>query len=176
MARALRFRYPGAIYHVMARGDGSRTVFENKDDCEVFLHRLGEACGSCGWRVHAEVLMGNHFHLLLKTSQASLVVSMKWLVGVFSQGWNRARGRNGHVFQGRYKAVPASGSDADRYFRVVADYFHLNPARAGLAGGLYGKLADYPWSSLARYARGTRSEWLEMDRVLQSSTTFCLGS
>lgn len=169
MARALRFQYPGAIYHVMARGDGGKTVFENKADCEVFLHRLGEACGSCGWRVHAWVLMGNHFHLLLETPQANLVAGMKWLLGVFSQTWNRARGRKGHVFQGRYKAVPVSGSDADQhYFRIVADYIHLNPARAGLAGGLHGKLADYRWSSLAGYARGTGPEWLEMDRVLQS--------
>ena len=169
MARSLRFQYPGAIYHVMARGDGGKTVFENKADCEVFLHRLGEACGSCGWRVHAWVLMDNHFHLLLETPQANLVAGMKWLLGVFSQGWNRARGRKGHVFQGRYKAVPVSGSEADRYyFRIVADYIHLNPARAGLAGGLHGKLADYRWSSLAGYARGTGPEWLEMDRVLQS--------
>jgi len=41
MSRVLRFQYPEAVYHVMVRGDGGRTVFENKDDCEVFLHRLG---------------------------------------------------------------------------------------------------------------------------------------
>lgn len=49
MARALRFQYPAAIYHVMARGDEGKTVFENKDDCEVFLRCLEEACS--GWRV-----------------------------------------------------------------------------------------------------------------------------
>jgi hypothetical protein len=115
------------------------------------------------------VLIDNHFHLLLEAPQANLVAGMKWLLGVFSQGWNRARGRKGHVFQGRYKAVPVSGCDADQhYFRIVADYIHLNPARAGLAGGLHGQLADYRWSSLARYARGTGPKWLEMDRVLQS--------
>jgi REP element-mobilizing transposase RayT len=169
MARSLRFQYPGAIYHVMARGDGGKGVFENKDDCEVFLNRLGETCGRCGWRVHAWVLMGNHFHLLVETPQANLVAGMKWLLGVFSQGWNRARGRKGHVFQGRYKSVPVSGSDTDQfYFRTVAAYIHLNPARARLAGGQLGKLANYRWSSLASYARGTAPEWLEMDRVLQS--------
>ena len=36
----------------MARGDGGKTVFENDDDRMMFLSRLGEACGSCGWRVH----------------------------------------------------------------------------------------------------------------------------
>jgi REP element-mobilizing transposase RayT len=98
MARPLRFQYPGAIYHLMARGDGGKTVFETDDDRLVFLKRLEEVCGSCGWRVHAWVLMGNHFHLLLETPLPNLVTGMKWLLGTFSQGWNRARGRQGHVF------------------------------------------------------------------------------
>lgn len=55
------------------------------------------------------------------------------MMGTFSQGWNRARLRRGHVFQGRYKSVPVSGDASDPYyFRSVADYIHLNPARAGL--------------------------------------------
>ena len=105
MARPLRFQYPGAVYHVMARGDGGKVVFQTDDDRLVFLKRLEETCGSCGWRVHAWVLMGNHFHLLIETPQPNLVAGMKWLLGVFSQGWNRARERQGHVFQGRYKSV-----------------------------------------------------------------------
>ena len=71
MASPLRFQYPGAVYHVMARGDGGKVVFETDDDRLVFLKRLEETCGSCGWRVHAWVLMGNHFHLLLETLSAS---------------------------------------------------------------------------------------------------------
>lgn len=153
----------------MARGDGGKAVFETDDDRLVFLKRLEETCGSCGWRVHAWVLMGNHFHLLLETPQPNLVAGMKWLLGVFSQGWNRARGRQGHVFQGRYKSVPVNGSDADRYyFRIVADYIHLNLARAGLAGGKAGKLAGYRWSSLPCYVNGRGPKWLEVDRVLKS--------
>ena len=169
MARPLRFQYPGAVYHVMARGDGGKVVFQTDDDRLVFLKRLEETCGSCGWRVHAWVLMGNHFHLLLETPQPNLVAGMKWLLGVFSQGWNRARGRQGHVFQGRYKAVPVNSSDSDTYyFRIVADYIHLNAARAGLSGGKLGKLSGYRWSSLSCYSKGKGPEWLEMDRVLRS--------
>jgi REP element-mobilizing transposase RayT len=153
----------------MARGDGGKTVFETDDDRSVFLSRLGEVCASCGWRVHAWVLMGNHFHLLLETPQPNLVAGMKWLLGTFSQGWNRARLRQGHVFQGRYKSVPVNSSNADRYyFRIVADYIHLNPARAGLAGGRSGSLAGYKWSSLLAYAGGKVPPWLEIDRVLNS--------
>jgi hypothetical protein len=78
--------------------------------------------------------MGNHFHLLLETPQPNLVTGMKWLLGVFGQGWNRTRGRRGHVFEGRYKSVPVNGSDADsHYFRIVADYIHLNTERLVLA-------------------------------------------
>lgn len=50
----------------------------------------------------------------------------------------------------------------------MADYIHLNPARAKLAGGKAGGLAGYRWSSLACYAKGKGPPWLEMDRVLQS--------
>ncbi len=169
MARPIRFQYPGAIYHVMARGDGGKLIFESKEDCEVFLARLSEACSSCGWQIHAWVLMGNHFHLLLETPQANLVKGMKWLLGVFSQGWNRARGRKGHVFQGRYKSIPVNDSEADpSYFRTLADYIHLNPARAGLAGGKHGNLASYQWSSLSYYATGKHPQWLVTERVLQA--------
>ena len=169
MARQPRFEYAGAIYHVMARGDGGRVVFDTDDDRRSFVFRIGQVCGSHGWRVHAWVLMGNHFHLLLETPQANLVSGMKYLLGTFSQGWNRARQRSGHVFQGRYKSVPVSGSQADAYyFRIVADYIHLNPARARLAGGVRGPLVGYKWSSLQDYLKGTGPEWLVMDRVLRA--------
>jgi REP element-mobilizing transposase RayT len=59
MARQLRFQYPGAVYHVMARGDGGRQLFLGKEDHELFRHWLEQVCGSHGWRVHAWVLMGN---------------------------------------------------------------------------------------------------------------------
>jgi len=59
MARPLRFEYPGAIYHVMARGDGGKQIFLGREDCESFLHWLERVCRSHGWRAHAWVLMGN---------------------------------------------------------------------------------------------------------------------
>jgi REP element-mobilizing transposase RayT len=134
----------------MARGDGGRAVFEEDKDRFDFLDRLGKVCGSHGWRIHAWVLMGNHFHLLVETPEPNLVTGMKTLLGGFSQAWNRRRKRMGHVFQGRYKAIPVSGEECDAwYFRIVADYIHLNPARARLAGGNRGALASHRWSSVA---------------------------
>lgn len=153
----------------MARGDGGKTVFEGDDDRKAFLFRLGQVCGSHGWRVHAWVLMGNHFHLLLETPEPNLVTGMKFLLGTFSQGWNARRSRRGHVFQGRYKAVPVSAAvESPYYFRIAADYIHLNPARAGLAGGGRGKLVSYKWSSLPCYLSGKGPDWLVLDRVLEA--------
>lgn len=169
MARPLRFQYAGAIYHVMARGDGGRAVFMTDRDRKSFMFRLGQVCESHGWRVHAWVLMRNHFHLLLETPEANLVSGMKYLLGTFSQSWNHARQRRGHVFQGRYKSVPVTGEDAGTYyFRIVADYIHLNPARAGLAGGKRGPLVNYSWSSLPCYLKGNGPSWLAQDRVLRA--------
>jgi len=114
--------------------------------------------------------MGNHFHFLLETPEPNLVVGMKWLLGVFSQDWNRRRLRRGHVFQGRYKAVVVNGEARDGwYFRVVADYIHLNPVRAGLAAGDTDKrLKDWKWSSFPTYAGGRCPAWLETGRVLRA--------
>lgn len=170
MARQPRFEYAGAVYHVMARGDGGKRIFVGKQDHESFLYWLERVCTSHGWRVHAWVLMGNHFHLLLETPEANLVSGMRMLLGTFGKAWNIRRKRQGHVFQGRYKAIPVSGEGAADayYFKSVADYIHLNPARAGLAGGVHGPLADYPWSSLRHYGRSAPPAWQPVERVLEA--------
>jgi putative transposase len=170
MARNLRYEAAGALYHVMARGDGGREVFEENKDRYDWLDRLGEVCGKYGWRVHAWVQMGNHFHILLETPEPNLVAGMKWFMGVVSQGWNRRRGRRGHVFQGRYKAVVVNGEDADgSYFKIVADYIHLNPVRSGWVGGGTRKhLKTWRWSSFGAYASGKAPGWLETGRVLRA--------
>ena len=169
MPRALRYQYPGAVYHLMARGDGGKAVFETDEDRKGFLFRLGKVCESHGWRVHAWVLMSNHFHLLVETPEANLATGMKLLLGSFSQGWNRRRMRHGHVFQGRYKSIPVNASESDPcYFKIVADYIHLNPARAGLAGGDKGNLPGYRWSSLPCHARGNGPDWLDTGRLLRA--------
>ena len=127
MPRALRHQYAGAVYHVMARGGGGKTIFEADDDRKAFLFRLGQVCGSHGWRVHAWVLMGNHFHLLLETPEPNLVTGLKFLLGTFSQGWNARRARRGHVFQGRCwlgKRQPARTQAATKRDGVT-----MNPKR-----------------------------------------------
>jgi REP element-mobilizing transposase RayT len=67
MARKLRVEYPGAIYHVMNRGDRREPIFLDDQDRKEFLKTLGEACIKADWQIHAYCLMRNHFHLVLET-------------------------------------------------------------------------------------------------------------
>ena len=66
-----------------------------------FLKILGQARLRTGWQVHAYCLMGNHFHLVLETTRAHLAVGMKWLLGTYTQRFNRRHRHWGHLFGGR---------------------------------------------------------------------------
>ena len=169
MARPLRLEYPGAVYHVMARGNQGRPIFADDQDRRGFLAALGEAHAKTGWRIHAYVLMGNHYHLLLETPGGNLVAGMKWLQGTYTQRYNARHQISGHLFQGRYKAVVVDGG-TDDYFQVVSTYIHLNPARAGLIAIGRERLKRYRWSSYPWYLNraGRGPAWLCRERVLGS--------
>jgi REP-associated tyrosine transposase len=166
MARKLRVEYPGAIYHVMNRGDRREPIFRDDKDRHGFLDTLAEACGKTAWQVHALCLMANHFHLVLETPQANLVAGMKWFLGTYTGRFNRRHKLFGHVFSGRYKALIVDGS-GDGYLKTVCDYVHLNPVRAKLLGPEQA-LREYRWSSWPEYLKnpGKRWPWLRVDRLL----------
>jgi putative transposase len=81
MARKIRIEYAEAAYHVMARGNQERDIYADERDRKLWLATLGEACEKTGWRIHAWVMMNNHYHVLLETPEANLVAGMKWLQG-----------------------------------------------------------------------------------------------
>ncbi len=165
MGRAPRIEYEGAVYHVMCRGNRKEPVFNDDRDNEIFLDTLAEACGRTGWRIHAFVLMGNHYHLLLETPEANLVDGMRWMQGTYTKRFNLRHDQTGHLFQGRYKALIVE-PDGSR-FSCVSSYVHLNPARTETFNPKNEKLADYPWSSYPLYLQpAKRPEWLEVARTL----------
>src|SRR5436190_4714747 len=129
MARKLRIQYPGAIYHIVSRGDHRERIFKDDRDRQRFLDTLGESCAKTNWLVHAFCLMPNHFHLVLETPQPNLVAGMKWLLGVYTSRFNHRHKAFGHLFQGRYKSLVVDGS-GNGYLKTVCDYVHLNPVRA----------------------------------------------
>ena len=162
MARKARIEYEGAVYHVINRGNYRSDIFAQERTREAFLKCLDEAVVKAGWVVHAWCVMSNHYHLCLETPRANLVAGMQWLQSTFSIRFNRLRNERGHLFQGRYKALPID-SDA---VGAVCHYIHLNPVRAGVRS--LEMIAEWRWSSVA---------WLMKPRARRSwfSVEACLG-
>jgi len=166
MARKLRLEYPGAIYHVMNRGDRRESIFHDDADRKRFVETLAECCTKTGWQVHAYVLMPNHFHLVVEMPQPNLVAGMKWFLGTYTARFNRRHQQFGHLFSGRYKSLVVDGSGTG-YLKTVCDYVHLNPARARLVQP-EAALRTFAWSSWPAYlhAPAKRPAWLRVERLL----------
>ena len=166
MPRKIRVEYPDAIYHIMSRGDRREDIFLDDVDRQDFLKTLAEACQKTGFQVHAYCLMRNHFHLVVETPNANLVAGMRWLLSAYTIRLNHRHKLFGHVFSGRYKALPVESS-GNGYLRTACDYVHLNPARAGLLKPEE-RLLAYPWSSLVWYlaAPEHRPQWIRVNRLL----------
>ena len=109
--------------------------------------------------------MSNHYHWLVETPEPNLIAGMSWFQTTWTVRFNRRHRLNGHLFQGRYKAVVVD-PEADGYFPALSDYIHLNPVRAGIIS-LEQRLFDYPWSSYRWFVASTgRAKWFEPGRVL----------
>lgn len=159
MARPLRIHIPGALYHVMSRGNARQKIFFDADDVSEFFDRLSRALGRFDVQCFAYCLMPNHFHLLLEPSLLPLSRMMQQLNSSYSQLFNRRHDRVGHVLQGRFKSPVI---DRDEYFRRVLRYIVLNPVRAEMVR----HPAEWPLSSY-RATAGLESpaEFLTMTAV-----------
>lgn len=160
MSRPLRIEYPGAIYHLTSRGNARSNIYVTDADRIDFLKLLAKTCQRFGWHSYAWCLMGNHYHLVIETSEANLSRGMRHINGVYTQTFNRTHQRVGHLFQGRYKAILV---EKDSYLLEVIRYVLLNPVRANMTK----TAGQYPWSSYrAMISKATTPDWLERDWVL----------
>jgi putative transposase len=165
MARKLRLQYPGALYHVINRGNYRGEIFETDGAKAAFVSCLGEASVAAGWRVHAYVVMRNHYHVALETPKGNLVDGMQWLQSTYATRFNRLRKERGHVFQGRYQSILVEDG---AHLGAVVHYIHLNPVRSQIVPAE--AAASYPWSSLALLGKPkARPAWLSFNDALRSA-------
>jgi len=165
MGRVPRIEFEGALYHVMSRGNRQENIFLDDKDYELFMAVLDEACTRTGWRIHAFVLMRNHYHFLLETPEPNLVDGMRWLQGTYTKRFNLRHKLWGHLFQGRYKALLIDPQQD--YFKTVGNYIHLNPARAHCFDPKTQLLQTFKWSSYPLYlSQEPRPTWLNVNRLL----------
>lgn len=160
MARPLRIELSGGVYHVTSRGDGREDIYLSDADREAWLEVFEQVCERFNWVCHAWCQMTNHYHLLIETPEANLAQGMRQLNGVYTQRFNRAHKRVGHVFQGRYKAIMV---ERDSYLLELARYVALNPLRAKMVK----RLEMWRWSSyLATCGQEPSPTWLQTDWIL----------
>lgn len=160
MTRQLRLQYPGAVYHIMSRGDRRNAIYRDDIDRQTFLDLLAKEAIQQRWRIYAYCLMGNHYHLLIGTPDGNLVAGMRRLNGVYTQVFNKRHGLVGHVLQGRYKSIIV---ERDVYLLELARYIVLNPVR----GNLVQRVQDWRWSSY-RMTAGivTSQHWMSDGEIL----------
>jgi putative transposase len=160
MARPLRLEFPGALYHLTARGNRREAIYLDEKDWQGFLEIFAEVSGRFRWRCHAYCLMTNHDHLVVETPDDDLSRGMRQPNGTDTQVFNRRHNRVGHVFQGRYKSILV---DQQAYLLELARYVVLNPVRAGMVD----RVETWPWSSYGTMiCEEVAPEWLETDWLL----------
>jgi REP element-mobilizing transposase RayT len=145
---------------VTSRGNAREAIFVDDGDRSAFLDLVGKSVEMCRWRVHAYVLMSNHFHLLLETPEPSLSRGMRQLNGVYTQRFNRRHRRTGHLLQGRFGAVLV---ERNAHLLELARYVVLNPVRAGMAA----TPGAWSWSSYrATAGLADGPDWLDIGWLL----------
>jgi len=160
MARPLRIEFPGALYHVTARGNRRERIYVDDADRLAWLNLFGNVCDRYRWLCYAWCLMENHYHIVIETKEANLAAGMRHLNGVYTQKTNHRHERVGHVFQGRYKGILVQ---KESHLLELSRYVVLNPVRAGLVS----RVEDWPWTSYHAMIRPPKSpHWLHTDFLL----------
>lgn len=151
MARLPRLSLPGQLHHIVQRGNNRQAIFSSPADYQTLLDLIEEQAKKTAVAVHAYVLMGNHFHLLVTPEAADSVPRMMQAVGRrYVRYFNDSQGRSGTLWEGRYRSALIQ---PESWLLPCMAYMDLNPVRAGLVL----EARDYPWSSHGHYV-GLRSD------------------
>ncbi|MDP3939055.1 MAG: transposase [Deltaproteobacteria bacterium] len=159
MARKPRVHAPGALYHVMLRGNAGADLFFSDRDRVLLEGLIAEGVARFAHRVHAYCWMTNHLHLAIQVGAVPLSKVIHNLAFRYAGWLNRQQGGVGHVFQRRYEARLI---DCNRYLLTLVRYIHQNPVKAGIAP----RPEDYPWSSHRAYLGRDKAPWLTTAAVL----------
>ena len=130
----------GALYHVTTRGNSGAPIFADDLDRSAFLCRLGHSVSRFEWKCFAFCLMGNHFHLAIRTPEANIARGMRALNGWYAQRFNWRHDRRGHLFEAPYHAELI---EREAHLLEVTRYVVRNPVRAKVCQSP----EEWPWSS-----------------------------
>jgi putative transposase len=159
MSRKHRICFPGATYHITARGNRKADIFLEKEDYQKYLTIAEKVHSTHPITLHSYCLMPNHVHLLIETVESPIPLFMKELQARYAIYFNKKYDFVGHVFQGRYGAQLI---DSVTYFLEVTRYIHRNPLEANLVLDP----AKYKWSSYTAYLSKVNNPLISTSKTL----------
>ena len=151
MPRTARVTPGGMVFHVLNRGVGRRSLFDNEGDYDAFERIIAETLDKCRMRICGYCLMPNHWHFVMwPEADNDLGLFMQRLSVTHVTRWQKRRQvvGEGHLYQARFKSFPVETED---YFYQVMRYVERNALRANLCG----TAEDWRWGSLHASVRGT---------------------
>lgn len=176
----------GAYYHIYNRGVEKRIIFEDEHDYSTFLsllklyltspslpgeslkvkrppsHHINNFNGNIS--VIAYCLMPNHFHLMVKQSEADGINHfMRSLSTQYVHYFNKKYSRIGCLFQGPYKAVKVVN---ENQFTYLTKYIHRNPLDLPAFRESPGRLSEYKYSSYGNYLKHFHQAWINPENIL----------
>jgi putative transposase len=162
MPRQSRLDSPGTLHHVMIRGIEGLQIFQDSQDRDDFLSRIGHLVEITGTRILAWALMNNHVHLLIFSGQQGIAKFMRSLLTGYAIRFNQKYHRKGHLFQNRYKSIVC---EKEPYLLELVRYIHLNPLRVSVVKSIE-ELDRYPWSGHSVLVGKYKRQWQEKEYVL----------
>ena len=160
MPRSPRIDFEGAWHHVMNRGARRAEVFSGPDDCRLFIASMAKASCRYAVEIHAYCLLGNHYHLLVRSRDGRLSEFMRLATARFTRMTNLRDAGDGPLFRGRFTSKLIN---SEPHLLECSRYIHLNPVRAALVANP----EDWTWSSARAYLGLDRpADWLITGELL----------
>ncbi|WP_003544361.1 transposase [Desulfotomaculum nigrificans] len=160
MPRKKKIWYPGAMYHIMCRGNHRQNIFRDDADRQFYLMTLLQVKQLYPLFLYSYCLMDNHVHLQVETTDFEISKIMQRINKVYAVYFNEKYNFVGHLFQGRFQWELI---DKDSYNLEPSRYIHLNPVRAEIIKDPL----DYHWSSYSAYILGTQENLVDTIKILE---------
>ncbi len=146
MGYQLRIEYAGALYHVMAHGNGFQWIYKNSSNLNAFCEILIKVIIKYKFKVHAFILMRNHYHLLIETPLPNLSKGMQTFNRELAILLNLNYKRKGSIFKKRYKSILI---EKEKYYLNVLRYILQNALRLNLVNNAEEYMGSSLWHLLS---------------------------
>ena len=150
-----------SFFHIYNRGINGESLFREASNYQHFM-RLYDKYISPVANTYAWVLLGNHFHLLVRIKSEDEVdfiesssnkpsqysekkkylptKQFSHLFNAYSKAVNKKYDRTGGLFETPFRRIKIEN---EVYFKRLVFYIHNNPVHHGFVSNII----DYPWSS-----------------------------